>query len=105
MSSSHGPPPLVNTMRGTRTPSRSRLQLLEHALRVGQAELLERAVGEHAAPAVEDHHRLRAGVDLRVQVGRHRVGVDGEDAVHQVGPAVEHGLHEPVVVDPAPSTM
>ena len=35
------------------------------------------AVGQHAAPAVEQHHGLRAGVDLRVQVGGHGVGVHG----------------------------
>jgi hypothetical protein len=43
-------------------------ELRQHARRVGQAEGLERAVGQHAAPAVENHHGLGAGVDLRVQV-------------------------------------
>src|SRR2546429_4506070 len=28
----------------------------QHALRVGQAEFLEGAIGQHAAPAVEHHH-------------------------------------------------
>jgi hypothetical protein len=51
-------------------------ELRQHPGRVGQAEGLERAVGQHAAPAVENHHGLRAGVDLRVQVHRHGIGID-----------------------------
>ena len=101
IASSHGPPPLVKTICGTRRPSASRLSCASTRCDVGQAEALERAVGEHAAPAVEDHHRLGAGVDLRVQVERDGVGVDRQDAMHQVGPRVEHGLDQAVVVGAA----
>jgi hypothetical protein len=56
---------LVNTRRGTGWPSAPvRLSLRSTRARVGQAEGLECAVGQHAAPAVEHHHCLRAGVDL-----------------------------------------
>src|SRR5213078_3981731 len=36
------------------------LQRLQNARRVVEAEALERAIREHPAPAVEDHHRLRS---------------------------------------------
>ena len=99
MSCSHRPPPLVNTMRGITLPSAPMaLELGQHARGVGQAELLERAIGQHAAPAVKNHHGLGARVDLGVQVGGHRVGVDGQHAVHQVGAAVQHGFDQAVVV-------
>ena len=79
-------------------PPDSRVNDAEHLSRVGEAEGLERAVGEHAAPAVEHHHRLRAGVDLRIEVGGDRFGIDREDPVQQVGPVVQHRLDEAVVV-------
>ena len=74
------------------------LELRQHALRVGQAELLEGAIGQHAAPGVENHRRLRPGFDLGVEVERHGVGVDFEDAVHQVGALVHQRLDGAVVV-------
>ena len=70
----------VKTMCGTRGPP-VRLSCATMA-RVGQAGLLERAVGQHAAPAVEHHHRCAPGIDLGVRVGRHRLGVDLQHAVH-----------------------
>ncbi len=72
--------------------------LRQHPRRVGQAERLKCAVGQHAAPAVKNHHRLRAGFNLGVEVLRHRVSVDLQHLVHQVRAAVEHGLDEAVVV-------
>ena len=70
----------------------------DHSLAVGQGEGLEGAIGQNAAPGVEDHHGLGAGVDLRRQVLRHRLGVDRENAVHQIGAAVQQGLDGAVVV-------
>src|SRR5438105_3842717 len=55
-------------------------------------------IGPLAAPAVKNHHGLGAGVDLRIQVGRHRIGVDGQHLVYQVGALVEHGFDQAVVV-------
>ena len=74
------------------------MQLGQHLCGVGQAEFLERPIGKDAAPAVEHHHGLRAGFDLRVQVRRHGIGVDLKHAVHQVRAAVQHGLDQPVIV-------
>ena len=73
-------------------------ELGQHAFGVGQAELLKSTVGQHAAPAVKNHHRLRAGFNLRVQVRGHRIGVHSQHAVHQVGALVQHGLDQAVVV-------
>ncbi|MEY4662476.1 MAG: hypothetical protein RLZZ239_949, partial [Pseudomonadota bacterium] len=67
-------------------------ELGQHACGVGQAELLERAIGQHAAPAVKNHHRLRTRLNLGVQVQRHRIGVDLQNAVHQIGAAVHEGF-------------
>ena len=72
-------------------------QLRQHARGVGQAELVKGRIGQHAAPAVENHHGLRTGIDLRIEVGRHGVGVDGQDLVHQVRAAVEQRLDLPVI--------
>ena len=73
-------------------------ELAQHAGRVGQAEGLEGAIGQHAAPAVKHHHGLRARVNLRVQVGGHGIGIDAQHAVHQVRAGIEHGFHLAVVV-------
>ena len=70
----------------------------QHPRGVGQAELLERAVRQHAAPAVKNHHGLGAGLDLAIQVRGHGVGIDVQHFVHQVGPLVQHGLDQAVVV-------
>ena len=74
------------------------MQFGQHPARVGQTEFLERTVGQHTAPAVKHHHRLGAGLNLGVEVKRHRVGVDLQHLVHQVRAAVHHGLDQPVVV-------
>ncbi|MDT4845062.1 hypothetical protein FQZ97_790370 [compost metagenome] len=74
------------------------LELRQHTLGVGQRKVLELAVRQHAAPAVKNHHRLCARLNLRVQVDRHRVRVHGQDAVHQVRAAVHQRLHRAVVV-------
>ena len=67
-------------------------QRREHAPHRSERELLVGAVGERPAPRIEDHQGLRAGLDLGVQVGGHRVGIDLEDAREQVGAAIEHRL-------------
>ena len=74
------------------------LELGQHPRCVGQAELMKSRIGQHAAPAVENHHSLGTSVDLCVQVGRHRIGVDGQHFVHQIGTLVHHGFDQPVVV-------
>ncbi|EKD99082.1 MAG: hypothetical protein ACD_23C00144G0004 [uncultured bacterium] len=74
------------------------VQLRQNTARVGQAEFLERAIGQHASPAVKNHHGLGAGFDLGVEVERHRVGIDLQHLVHQVRAAVHHGFHQTVVV-------
>ena len=43
-------------------------QSRDDARGVGERELMKRGVRQHAAPSVEHHHRLRAGLDLRIQV-------------------------------------
>ena len=67
-------------------------QLLQHARRVGQAEGLKSPICQHAAPAVEHHHGLCAGINLRIQIGGHAVGIDGQNAVQQVWSRVEQRL-------------
>ena len=52
------------------------LELAQHPRRVSQAERLKGAVREYAAPTVKDHHRLRPGIDLRVEVGGDGVRID-----------------------------
>ena len=42
------------------------LELRQHTAGVGQAEVLESAIGQHAAPAVKHHHRLGTGFDLGI---------------------------------------
>ncbi len=64
-----------------------------HDLRdVRQREFAKRAIGQHAAPGIEQHDRLGSGPDLRVQVIGHRARIDREHPVHQVGPGVQHCL-------------
>ena len=84
MSSSHCPPPLVNTIVGTRRPSgagrsaasTSRIEReRERAVRVGR---------QQPAPGVEDHHRVGAGRDLLVEIGGDRLRVDVDEALQQV---------------------
>ena len=73
------------------------LQLLQHTRGVGQAKGLESAIGQHAAPAVKQHHGLRTGSDLFVQVQSDAVGIDGEDAVQQIRSGVEQLLDGVVI--------
>jgi hypothetical protein len=56
------------------------------------------AVGQDAAPRVENHHLLRAGFDLRVQIVDHCAGGHFQDVMHQVGTAVDHLLDLGVAV-------
>ena len=65
---------------------------------VSQAEGLESAVGEGAAPRVKHHDGLCTGFDLRIEVGRHRVCVDAQQVVHEVGAPIHQGLDLMVVV-------
>ena len=73
-------------------------ELGEHQFGVFQAELLESAIGHHAAPTVKNHHGLSACVNLGIQVVGHREGVDFQNAMHQVGSAVHQTFDQPVVV-------
>ena len=73
-------------------------ELRQHAAGIGQAEVLEGTIGQHAAPAVKHHHRLGTGFDLGIQIEGHGVGIDRQDAVHQVRAAVHQAFHQTVVV-------
>ena len=66
--------------------------------RVSQAELLESTICQHATPTVKNHHGLGASLNLGVQITGNGLGIDLQNAVHQIGPAVEHGLHQAVIV-------
>ena len=77
------------------------LELGQHPRGVGQAEGLKSAVGQHPAPAVKDHYRLGARINLGVQVGGHGIGIDRQNAVHQIWAGVQHGLDKPVVIRPS----
>ena len=68
------------------------LQAGHDALHIGQREFLIGRSRQRASPGVEDHHRLRAGIDLRVEVADHGVGGHREDLVQQVRTAVHHAL-------------
>ena len=74
------------------------LQQSQYFGRVSQAELLESGIGQDTAPTVKNHHGLSAGFNLGVQIAGDSLGVDLQNAVHQIGSAVEHGLHQAVIV-------
>jgi hypothetical protein len=61
------------------------LQILQGKFHIG-------AVGQHAAPAVEQHHYLRARRDLRVQVRRHGAREPIQECVQEFRCRVEHAL-------------
>src|SRR5690554_3729756 len=73
-------------------------QTLHHLAGVCKRELLEGLVRKYAAPAVEDHDGLCAGLNLRIQILHRGVCVDLQDAVRQVGARVQHAFDQPVVV-------
>ena len=83
---------------GDRHPLMGFDELGQHPLGVGHAVRLKCPIGQDPTPAVKDHHRLRAGQNLGVQVKGHRIGVHAEESVHQVAAAVEQFLDPPVVV-------
>ncbi|MDR8804351.1 hypothetical protein FEP89_05107 [Burkholderia multivorans] len=74
------------------------LELCDHAANVVERVALIRTVGERAAPRVENHHRLRARLDLRVQIRGHRLRVHVENPVHQVGTRIRHRLYGAEIV-------
>ena len=74
------------------------LQQCQNLGRVSQAELLESAISQHTAPTVKNHHGLGASFNLGVQITGNGLGVDLQNAVHQIGSAVEHGLDQAVIV-------
>ena len=65
---------------------------------VGEGERLIGTVGKRATPGVEDHHRLRAGFDLSVQVPGHCCGVDRKDPVQQIRAPIQHRLDQAEIV-------
>ena len=67
-------------------------QALHDARHVGQRKLQIGRLGQHAAPGIEHHHRLGPGLDLRVEIVRHRRRRDIQDVVEQVRPTVQHLL-------------
>ena len=74
------------------------LQQRQHFGGVGQAELLECRIGQHAAPTVKNHDGLRTSFNLGVEVGGHSLRIDLQNAVHQIRTAVQHGFNQTVVV-------
>ena len=58
---------------------------------------MKRSIGQHTAPTVKNHHRLRARFNLCIQIGCHGIGVNRQHFVHQVRALVQHGLDESVV--------
>ena len=60
-------------------------EAVEHLAGVAQREALEVAVGEHAAPGVENLNGLSACGDLGVQIRGNGLGVDVKHALEQVG--------------------
>ena len=92
-SSSHAPPPLVNTIVGTRRPDGPRAQRGEHRAHRGQRKRAERVGGQQAAPRVEDHHGVRPGRDLLVEIGGDRVRIDSDETGEQIRPRVRHRSH------------
>jgi len=73
------------------------LQAAHDALHVGQRELAVGRMRQGAAPGIENHHGLRAGLDLGVEVVGHRRGRDLQDVMQQIGAIVEHGLDRAVI--------
>ena len=40
---------------------------------------------------------MRSGLDLRIQIGRHGLGIDAQDTVQQIGTSVEQGLELAII--------
>ena len=73
--------------------SRARRQRREHVAHRREREAPVRVGGQEAAPGVEDHHRVGAALDLRVEIGGDRAGVDGDDLRQEIRPRVRHLAH------------
>src|SRR5688500_8312966 len=56
-------------------------QRFENPSRIGKRERFVILVREDSAPGIENHHRIGAGLDLRVETIGHRTRIDLEDAV------------------------
>src|SRR3546814_10322700 len=57
---------------------------------------------QHTAPAVENHDCLSACLNLSIQVLLGGLCVDFENAVKQIGTAIQHGFDQPVIAGPLP---
>ena len=62
------------------------------ALQIGQREFAIGAEGQHAAPGVENHHRLRTAGNLCVEIVDDCLRRHFQDVMQQIGPVEEHGL-------------
>ena len=73
------------------------VDLGQHPLGISQAERFELGISQHTAPAVKDHHGLGARFDLCIEVSGHGIGVNRQDAVHEVRALVHQRLDQTVV--------
>jgi len=105
IASSQAPPPFREHDRGHRLALVLPVQVPHNLRDVRQREFAKRAIGQHAAPGIEQHDRLGSGPDLRVQVIGHRARIDREHPVHQVGPEYSIVLTVRKSSEPPPSTM
>ena len=55
-----------------------------------QAEFGKRRIAEHAAPSVENLHRLCTGIDLRIQISRNGLRIHVQNFVQQIGARIHH---------------
>src|SRR5690606_13806212 len=72
-------------------------QALNHLLNIGQREFLVQAVGQYAAPTIEDHHGLCASLNLGIEVQSRSLSIDVQHPMDEVGPGVKHALDKTVV--------
>ena len=79
-------------MLGTLRPSDFSRQRIDHLRHVVQRKFLVLRRGQDAAPGIEQHHGLRAGGDLRVQIQNRRLGEKIEQAMQFPRRFVHHSL-------------
>src|SRR5690625_2226225 len=78
------------------------LQAGNHFFGVIQRELLKQAICQYTAPAIKDHDGLSTGLDLFVQVLNGGLGIDLENAVHQIGTGIHQALELAVIARAGP---
>src|SRR5207237_10276231 len=76
-------------------------ELAHDAPCVVERQRYEILVRQDAAPRVEDHRHLDTRLDLRLEVSRHRLRIDLQHGVQELGARVAQRLHRAPVVAPA----